>query len=405
MEHITSASQAFDLHTRYLEYRHSHPTMDRLLHLGYYRGALERNAVDAVSRENLEAEMEKSAVYSAVATALDNVIISRADTVFLTDDLRELVNTAEATMPDEVLFETDIYTPCGFVVMETPLQIDIHSRAKASEFESLIKLVEEHGGVIAGEREHQTPDEFGDLIGVEHWNIHAFSWGDADVVIPEALTEITKKHGVGSEQHKFATLTELGLTNEERVLYVRVHGTMTATTIDGVTLDVPELRKAPLRLVNSYAFFYGENGPEQEAVVHGVDNPEEPAHAMLNRSWEQSRQVRRFLVALFRLMEEYVEIEATGLHRAFGKRATRSGRVGDTKNVTILSLRRALDDDEDGSGIGRKVTLAHLVRGHWRNQWYPSQKQHRAKWIRAHRRGGNAGDEVVERPRIIKVDR
>jgi len=52
--------------------------------------------------------------------------------VFLTDDLRELVNTAEATMPDEVLFATDIYAPCGFVVMETPIAMDVLSRMKAA---------------------------------------------------------------------------------------------------------------------------------------------------------------------------------------------------------------------------------------------------------------------------------
>jgi hypothetical protein len=155
--------------------------------------------------------------------------------------------------------------------------------------------------------------------------------------------------------------------------------------------------------MDMYAFFYGEDGMEIEREVSGVGNFSE---AELNESsWERSREVRRFLVALFRLMDEYVDIDRHGLHRAFGKRATRGGRTGDTKNVTILSLRRALGDDEDESGTGAKITLAHLVRGHWRNQWYPSQGMHRAKWIRAHRRGGNAGDEVVTRPRIIKVDR
>jgi hypothetical protein len=102
-------------------------------------------------------------------------------------------------------------------------------------------------------------------------------------------------------------------------------------------------------------------------------------------------------------MDEYVDVETTALPRAFGRRATRGGRKGDAKSVTTLSLRRALYDETDGTGA--KITLAHLVRGHWRNQWYPSRKTHRAKWIQAHRRGGNITDEVTERPRIIKVDR
>lgn len=404
MTEISSASLAHDLHTRYVEYRAGHPKMDRLIHLGYYRASRDsEKTLSALTRKDLDAEMEDSSVYNNVASALDDAILSRADTVFLTDDLRELVKTAEATMPDEVLFETDIYTPCGFIVMETPLKMDIMSRANAQDFDELVSATLKHGGSIYGERRHDTPDEYGDIIGVEHWNVQAFAWGDIKAIQPEAIREVGEKYGMDSEQYKFARYAYMHPTDDSGI-YVRVYGTMTATTIDGLTLDVPELGKAPLRLMDMFGFFYGEEGLQLEHDVQGVDNSDD-THQMDFSSWQRSREVRRFLVALFRLMEEYVDVEKRGLHRAFGKRATRSGRIGDTKNVTILSLRRALGDDEEGSGTGAKVTLAHLVRGHWRNQWYPSHKMHRAKWIRAHRRGGNAGDEVTARPRIIKVDR
>lgn len=406
MDTISSASLAFDLHTRYLQHRKGHPTMDRLLHLGYwraYQGMDEPTGrVDkTVSRHTMEAEFERSRVYHEVARTLDDAIIARADTVFLTDDLRELVKTAEATMPDEVLFETDIYTPCGFIVMETPLRMDIHSRMKADEFDELVTLaLTKYKGETRGTRLYAEPDENGDYIGTEHWDVQAFSWALVDSIKPEAMSDIEHAFGTDSEQHKFAQRVFFSPLGDEKGLYVRVFGTMTATTVDGLTLDVPAMGSAPLRLMDLYAFFFGEDGLREEEAIHGVDKSE-----MYRLSWQRSREIRRFMLALFRLMEEYVDIEKHGLHRAFGKRATRGGRLGDPKNVTVLSLRRALDDDEEGSGVGHKVTLAHLVRGHWRNQWYPSQKQHRAKWIRAHRRGGNAGDEVTARPRVIKVDR
>lgn len=402
MTEISSASLAHDLHTRYVEYRAGHPTMDRLLHLGYYRAATGDGLAGGVSRANLDEEAEKGRAYHEVARALDDAILTRCDTVFLTDDLRELVNTAEATMPDEVLFDTDLYTPCGFIVMETPLKMDVKSRAKASEFDELVQIVQKHGGTVTGKRNHEEPDKNGDYVGLEHWEVQAFAWADIDSIKPEALSETEKRFGAKSEEYDNARHLLLA-SGHESGMYLRVYGTMTASTIDGVTLDVPDLRSAPLRLMDMYAFFYGEDGLHSERHRYGVDKWEE--HEMSTSSWERSRQIRRFILALFRLMDEYVEIDRHGLHRAFGKRATRSGRVGDTKNVTILSLRRALGDDEDGSGTGAKVTLAHLVRGHWRNQWYPSQKMHRAKWIRAHRRGGNPCDEVTARPRIIKVDR
>lgn len=404
MTEVSSASLAHDLHTKFVEYRASHPTMDRLLHLGYYRASINNGLTGSLSRRDLEAEMKASETYSLVSTELDNTILTRADTVFLTDDLRELVKTAEATMPDEILFETDVYTPCGFVVMETPLPMDIMSRARASEYDELVELVRKHGGRIDGERLFEAPDEHGDYIGLEHWDIQAFAWGNVDSVTPEALADVERKYGRTSKEYEFASREFHPHKVDDRALYVRVYGTMTSTTIDGVNLDVPDMRTAPLRLMDMYVFFYGEDGPRTEDSIYGVDKLDD-THEMGLDSWQRSREIRRFLVALFRLMEEYVDIDKTSIHRAFGKRATRSGRVGDVRNVTVLSLRRALGDNEDGSGAGHKVTLAHLVRGHWRNQWYPSQKQHRAKWIRAHRRGGNAGDEVTARPRIIKVDR
>jgi hypothetical protein len=400
MREIPTASLAHDLHTDYLEYRASHPTMDRLLHLGYFRAIWADTSTPILSRAELEAEAIKGAIHHDVHRVLDDTIISRGDTVFLTDDLRELVKTAEATMPDEVLFETDVFTPCGFIVMETPLYKTAQSFIKADEFDEIVGLAKQYGAITTGTRNHSAPDEDGNYVGRENWEVQAFAWADANVITPEALLEIEKQFGKDSHEYIFASYISSHPESNDAI-QVRVFGTLVSTTVDGLTVDVPQLHVAPLRLMDMYSFFYGEDGMKMEREASGVDNYTE---SELNEtSWERSREVRRFLVALFRLMDEYVDKDTTVLPRAFGRRATRGGRKGDTKSVTTLSLRRALYDETDGTGA--KVTLAHLVRGHWRNQWYPSQKTHRAKWIQAHRRGGNITDEVVERPRIIKVDR
>jgi hypothetical protein len=400
MREIPTASLAHDLHTDYLEYRASHPTMDRLLHLGYFRAIWADTSTPILSRAELEAEAIKCAIHHDVHRVLDDTIISRGDTVFLTDDLRELVKTAEATMPDEVLFETDVFTPCGFIVMETPLYKTAQSFIKADEFDEIVGLAKQYGAITTGTRNHSAPDEDGNYVGRENWEVQAFAWADANVITPEALLEIEKQFGKDSHEYIFASYISSHPESNDAI-QVRVFGTLVSTTVDGLTVDVPQLHVAPLRLMDMYSFFYGEDGMKMEREASGVDNYTE---SELNEtSWERSREVRRFLVALFRLMDEYVDKDTTVLPRAFGRRATRGGRKGDTKSVTTLSLRRALYDETDGTGA--KVTLAHLVRGHWRNQWYPSQKTHRAKWIQAHRRGGNITDEVVERPRIIKVDR
>ena len=374
--------------------------MDRLLHLGYFRAIWADTSTPILSRAELEAEAIKGAIHHDVHRVLDDTIIARGDTVFLTDDLRELVKTAEATMPDEVLFETDVFTPCGFIVMETPLYKTAQSFIKADEFDEIVGLAKQYGAITTGTRNHSAPDEDGNYVGRENWEVQAFAWADANVITPEALLEIEKQFGKDSHEYVFASYISSHPESNDAI-QVRVFGTLVSTTVDGLTVDVPQLHVAPLRLMDMYSFFYGEDGMKMEREASGVDNYTE---SELNEtSWERSREVRRFLVALFRLMDEYVDKDTTVLPRAFGRRATRGGRKGDTKSVTTLSLRRALYDETDGTGA--KVTLAHLVRGHWRNQWYPSQKTHRAKWIQAHRRGGNITDEVTERPRIIKVDR
>jgi len=118
--------QAHNLHTNYVEWRRSHPKDDRILHDGYWR-ALTNGEKEIISVGTVDKVVQRSAIYHDVARTLDDVVLERADTIFLSDDLRELVNTAEVTMPDEVLFDTDVYTPCGLVVLETPIEISIPS--------------------------------------------------------------------------------------------------------------------------------------------------------------------------------------------------------------------------------------------------------------------------------------
>ena len=400
MRQVPTASLAHSLHTDYLEYRDSHPSMDRLLHLGYFRAMWADRDTPILTRDALQSEAKRGAVHHEVHRALDDTIIARGDTVFLTDDLRELVKTAEATMPDEVLFETDIFTPCGFIVMETPLHKTVQSLMKAEDFETVLTLSKKYGAIVSGTRNDNEPNEDGNYLGTENWEVQAFAWADVNAVTPEALLEIERRFGKDSNEYDFAKNVSKN-SEKDNAIQVRVFGTLVSTTVNGLTVEVPQLHIAPLRLMDMYAFFYGEDGMEIEREASGVDNFSE--NELNESSWERSREVRRFLVALFRLMEEYVDRDTTVLPRSFGRRATRGGRKGDTKSVTTLSLRRALHDETDGTGA--KITLAHLVRGHWRNQWYPSRKTHRAKWIQAHRRGGNITDEVTERPRIIKVDR
>lgn len=70
--------------------------------------------------------------------------------------------------------------------------------------------------------------------------------------------------------------------------------------------------------------------------------------------------------------------------RAAKRRAAREGHR-EPPPVRVIALRRP-----PGSGHGHSDREYHhtwIVRGHWRNQWYPSREVHRPTWIAPHVKG------------------
>ena len=60
------------------------------------------------------------------------------------------------------------------------------------------------------------------------------------------------------------------------------------------------------------------------------------------------------------------------------------------RSIRVLSLRNADHGRyELDAATGRKIRQ-HWVRGHWRNQWYPSLKDNRAIWIDGYIKGDAA---------------
>jgi hypothetical protein len=63
------------------------------------------------------------------------------------------------------------------------------------------------------------------------------------------------------------------------------------------------------------------------------------------------------------------------------------------KNITppeirVITLRRpASSSSADDPASGREYQHQWIVRGHWRNQWYPSVQDHRPVWIAPHIKG------------------
>lgn len=73
--------------------------------------------------------------------------------------------------------------------------------------------------------------------------------------------------------------------------------------------------------------------------------------------------------------------------RAARRQMKRAGR--EPEQVRVIALRRALGANGDGD-TDREYRHRWIVRGHWRQQWYPSRGVNRPIWIAPHIKGPDA---------------
>jgi hypothetical protein len=111
----------------------------------------------------------------------------------------------------------------------------------------------------------------------------------------------------------------------------------------------------------------------------------------------ESRVVRDLWVTVqsaWRLMSQLVPAPQQVAPRQ-ARRARERKRM--STDVTVIRLRRHRPRGEEGEGAGIEYDHQWLVRGHWRNQWYPSIKMHRQIWIAPYVKGPEDKPLVINR--------
>lgn len=109
----------------------------------------------------------------------------------------------------------------------------------------------------------------------------------------------------------------------------------------------------------------------------------------------------RLLFATFQLAAQanLAETEETRTPRPERRRTERAGLPA--RDVRIARLRRGVTGAAaGGAGGGREWRHRWIVRGHWRQQWYPSLGDHRPRWIHPYPKGPEGapllgGDKVT----------
>lgn len=84
------------------------------------------------------------------------------------------------------------------------------------------------------------------------------------------------------------------------------------------------------------------------------------------------------------MQQEIAAASSVELDRAARKRLRRQG-VDETARTRVINLRRP--SNSGGGGSDREFRHQWIVRGHWRQHWYPKRQVHRPVWIAPHIKG------------------
>ncbi len=112
-------------------------------------------------------------------------------------------------------------------------------------------------------------------------------------------------------------------------------------------------------------------------------------HSKATLDAETTEALERTILATWLLMgQTLVRSERLVAQRPARRRIARADPTLDP-TVRYIDLRRARTEptdraDDENRASSREYRHRWVVRGHWRNQWYPSRNDHRPIWIDPH---------------------
>lgn len=89
--------------------------------------------------------------------------------------------------------------------------------------------------------------------------------------------------------------------------------------------------------------------------------------------------------AMLLMQQPLAEVSTVTPDRAARNRLRREGV--EPPPVRVIELRRPKRSDSSPGESGREYHHSWIVRGHWRQQWYPTREVHRPVWIAPHLKG------------------
>jgi hypothetical protein len=260
--------------------------------------------------------------------------IDRAEPFFVSPDVFEMVEAAAESFEPEPFRATDLITTTGFVLLPRSFYVtDVNGRRNGCR---------------------------------------AFSWGPCESTGPRTDE----------------ALRMIGAAAPATGTYLLLYSDTNDPNDDGYE-EMQMVREgwgtsAGYALWHISPWWFGQDAPQ-------IDDYSDEFAAYIG-----ARQLWTWIQSFFRLsMQQIVTANYSIPSRPYARRAKRAGR---DPGILVMQLRRSsqvhhFDDDE---GEGPDWQYQWLVRGHWRNQWYPSLGVHRQIWVTPHIKGPE--DKPFKRP-------
>jgi hypothetical protein len=342
-----------------------------------------------------------------VANLLANAEMGRlrnADLWFFEPDLCELLAVSHPTMPSFVPTPMDLPSRIGFAMFANPISIrpavapetinnsvisNMSSKDHATELriynmitavmdaspsdveemiENLITAVHaespEHPRALISDEiryayqiDIRSQSEIGGLPPIE---VYGVSWSPmAPSAMGRGPASMPGAGSAGGTWFSFYSQTRLDLVSDD-----------------------PEILRQSKTFLPEYMI-------DNEAVVPWMPPGGDPSDYTLPSTSETTWGWARLVFAAFRLAAQrgLVEQDTTRTPRSERRRTARLGLP--ERDVRVARIRRTVHDSgtENGTGQGREYQHRWVVRGHWRNQWYPTVEAHRPIWISPHVKG------------------
>lgn len=295
-------------------------------------------------------KQEPVEVQAAVLGNAEAARLASAELYFVTKDMTMLTLGAAKSLPEYSLHPEDVPSECGFVVWEEP--VALAAKGRHTDFDDI--------PVVAA--------SWGQL---EH-GVWVSFWSDG-----RAAQDAWVRSGHVSEEdaHKARQAGLVGpLVYEREAVLWYIEEAYWASTVS----ERPELwvRK-----------------PGDDKVI--VMDPDRPESADIEH-------LHRVIITTWLLMSQPIAAtESVSPSRPARKRIERAG--GRVSDVRLITLRHKPRPRPEGESTPVDWKHRWVVDGHWRNQWYPSRKRHKPKYIHEYMKGPEGAPLLgAEKVRVLR---